>query len=39
MAIYQPASREAAFQWIEGGLALVLAAGFGSLAVWRLRRR
>jgi hypothetical protein len=35
---YQPASRYWAFQWIETGIFLVLAAGLGGLCYWRIRR-
>jgi ABC-2 family transporter protein len=35
---YQPASRYWAFQWLETGIFLVLAAGLGALCYWRVRR-
>jgi hypothetical protein len=35
---YQPASRYWAFQWLETGTFLVLAAGLGLLSYWRVRR-
>jgi hypothetical protein len=36
---YQPASRFWPLQWVETGVYLVLAAGFGSICVWQVRRR
>lgn len=38
-AVYQPSDHEAAFQWIEAGLCLLLAAACTSMAVWRVRPR
>jgi hypothetical protein len=35
---YQPASRYWAFQWLETGISLLLAAGLGGLCYWRVRR-
>jgi len=35
---YQPASRYWAFQWLETGVFLILAAGLGALCYWRVRR-
>jgi hypothetical protein len=35
---YQPASRYWAFQWLETGIFLILAAGLGELCYWRVRR-
>jgi hypothetical protein len=35
---YQPASRYWAFQWLETGIFLILAAGLGTLCYWRVRR-
>jgi hypothetical protein len=35
---YQPASRYWAFQWLDTGIFLILAAGLGALCYWRVRR-
>ena len=39
LVTYQPASRFWPLQWIETALYLVLAAAFGALCTWQIRRR